>query len=82
MPSWLRDTIEPDANSKEEASAAAQEVPTPSPKASSVSQINAMIKSHLEASFGTIWVKGEISNFTNHRSGHYYFSLKQDILIF
>ncbi len=78
MPSWLRDTIEPDANSKEEASAAAQEVPTPSPKASSVSQINAMIKSHLEASFGTIWVKGEISNFTNHRSGHYYFSLKDD----
>ncbi len=43
----------------------------------SVSEITADIKLALEK-FGVLWVKGEISNFKHHSSGHMYFSLKDD----
>jgi exodeoxyribonuclease VII large subunit len=42
----------------------------------SVSQLNRAIRSDLEGQFGRIWVRGEISNFKHHSSGHQYFSLK------
>lgn len=44
----------------------------------SVSELNKYIKNIIENSrtLTSLTVKGEISNFTNHRSGHLYFSLK------
>lgn len=47
-----------------------------SEKALSVSELNESIKALLEGEFQMIWVKGEISNFKAHSSGHFYFSLK------
>ncbi len=44
----------------------------------SVSDINRAIKKQLEGNFSHIWLKGEISNFKAHTSGHHYFSLKDD----
>lgn len=47
----------------------------------SVSQLNRYLKQKFDSDanlFG-IWIKGEISNFTNHmRTGHFYMSLKDD----
>ena len=45
-----------------------------------VSNLVAYIKSRLtqDALIQNIEVQGEISNFTNHRSGHWYFSIKDD----
>lgn len=44
----------------------------------SVSELNIYIKNLIEGNrtLNAVTVKGEISNFTNHRSGHLYFSLK------
>lgn len=53
--------------------------PTPQkqePQILSVSDVNRAIKGTLEGQFRLIWVKGEISNFKSHTSGHFYFSLK------
>ncbi len=41
-----------------------------------VSQITQGIKALLEGSFGSVWVEGEVSNFTASSSGHWYLSLK------
>ena len=43
-----------------------------------VTELNNFIKSLFEnnRTLSAVTVKGEISNFTNHRSGHLYFSLK------
>ncbi len=41
-----------------------------------VSSLNRSIKSMIEGEFPLIWVRGEISNFKAHTSGHFYFSLK------
>ena len=43
-----------------------------------VTEITREIKGILEESFPTIWVEGEISNYTLHSSGHRYFSLKDE----
>lgn len=45
-----------------------------------VSQLNAYIKNTLDSDFllQNLWVKGEISNFKLHSSGHMYMSLKDD----
>ena len=45
-------------------------------KSLSVSELNAQIKSLLEATFLYVSVSGEVSNFTHHSSGHLYFTLK------
>jgi exodeoxyribonuclease VII large subunit len=42
----------------------------------SVSQLNRQVKRLLEAEFDYVWVEGEISNFAQPGSGHWYFSLK------
>ena len=44
----------------------------------SVSELNGYIKRIIESNrtLASVTVKGEISNFTAHRSGHFYFSLK------
>lgn len=46
------------------------------PSVLSVEQLNVYIKQLLEGQVGMVWVKGEISNFKAHTSGHFYFSLK------
>lgn len=52
------------------------EAPDGSPQVLSVNELNKQIRSTLEGKFPLIWVKGEISNFKAHTSGHFYFSLK------
>lgn len=42
----------------------------------SVSQLTNSIRISLEARFASVWVEGEISNFKDHSSGHWYFTLK------
>src|SRR5699024_6430230 len=43
-----------------------------------VSELNAMVRELLTQSFGLVWIEGEISNLARPRSGHVYFSLKDD----
>lgn len=49
---------------------------TAAPQIFSVEQINNILRGLIETNVGTIWIKGEISNFKPHSSGHFYFSLK------
>ena len=51
-----------------------------SPKILTVSQLNEYVKMLFDSQpiFNGIYVKGEISNFTNHRTGHWYFTLKDE----
>lgn len=46
----------------------------------SVSQLLVALKNTLEANpaFRSFWLKGEVSNYTAHRSGHWYFTLKDE----
>jgi exodeoxyribonuclease VII large subunit len=44
----------------------------------SVSQLTAQLKGTVEECFGSVWVAGEISNFSQPQSGHAYFTLKDD----
>ncbi len=46
------------------------------PKIFSVSEINRLVKKVLTDSFDSVWIKGEISNFTKASSGHWYFTIK------
>jgi len=56
---------------------AADGVPGGSPEhAIPVSALNAAAKDALENAFPPLWVSGEVSNFTRHRNGHWYFTLK------
>ncbi len=43
-----------------------------------VSDITRQIKQSLETSFPRVWIQGEISNFKQHTSGHFYFTLKDE----
>ena len=43
-----------------------------------VSEISYQIRNALESQFPFVWIKGEISNFVAHNSGHWYFSLKDE----
>jgi exodeoxyribonuclease VII large subunit len=43
-----------------------------------VSRLNLEARALLEGSFATLWVEGEISNLARPRSGHLYFSLKDE----
>lgn len=44
----------------------------------SVSQLNYSVRHQLEAEFGQIWLVGEISNFSQPVSGHWYLTLKDE----
>lgn len=46
------------------------------PQIFSVEQVNNFLRGLIENNVGTVWIKGEISNFKPHSSGHFYFSLK------
>ena len=41
-----------------------------------IAQLTTAAKEIVEGAFPPIWVKGEVSNFTAHRNGHWYFSLR------
>lgn len=48
----------------------------PEPQVLSVESLNRLIRGQIESRFTQVWVKGELSNFKAHTSGHFYFSLK------
>ncbi len=51
--------------------------PGESPEAAiSVLELNEAAKAIIEGAIQRLWVRGEVSNFTKHRNGHWYFSLK------
>jgi exodeoxyribonuclease VII large subunit len=52
--------------------------PAAAPQTLSVSQLTAQIKERLEGEFPSVWVAGEISNYSRPQSGHCYFTLKDD----
>src|SRR6185436_15574829 len=60
---------------------ASVETPPPNTAPSSVlsvSQLTAQLKGTVEECFGSVWVGGEISNFSQPQTGHAYFTLKDD----
>ncbi len=44
----------------------------------SVAELNRNVRRLLEGEFPMVWVEGEISNFARPRSGHWYFTLKDE----
>jgi exodeoxyribonuclease VII large subunit len=52
---------------------------TAAPATLTVSELTARIKDMLEGGFPSVWVAGEISNFSRPQSGHCYFTLKDDL---
>ena len=44
----------------------------------SVSEVNQRAKDQLEREFSNVWIEGEISSFTAHSSGHWYFTIKDE----
>ncbi|MCP4725824.1 MAG: exodeoxyribonuclease VII large subunit [bacterium] len=48
-------------------------------KTFTVSEITRQIKLVLEGTFERVLIQGEVSNFTRHSSGHFYFSLKDEL---
>ncbi|WP_214629918.1 exodeoxyribonuclease VII large subunit [Paenibacillus agaridevorans] len=53
---------------------------TAQPRVYSVKELNKYIRMKLESDIvlGDVWLRGEISNFTHHSSGHMYFTLKDE----
>lgn len=45
-------------------------------KVYTVSRLNQEVQGALERTFGTLWLQGELSNFSRPGSGHFYFTLK------
>lgn len=48
------------------------------PPVLSVSRLNQTVRQLLEQEIGLLWISGEISNFSQPASGHWYFTLKDD----
>ncbi len=46
----------------------------------SVTQLNEYIKARIDADrfLGSLWIRGEVSNFVHHKTGHLYFTLKDE----
>ncbi|WP_044172422.1 exodeoxyribonuclease VII large subunit [Phytobacter massiliensis] len=53
-------------------------LPPQSPAIFTVSRLNQTVRTLLEREMGQVWITGEISNFTQPASGHWYFTLKDD----
>ena len=53
-------------------------LPSQSPAIFTVSRLNQTVRLLLEHEMGLVWISGEISNFTQPASGHWYFTLKDD----
>jgi len=53
-------------------------VPPPVPVPLSVSDLTQQVRHCIEMTFETVWVVGQISNLTYHRSGHVYLTLKDE----
>ncbi|MFW0767566.1 exodeoxyribonuclease VII large subunit [Trabulsiella odontotermitis] len=53
-------------------------LPSQSPSIYTVSRLNQSVRMLLEKEMGQVWISGEISNFTQPASGHWYFTLKDD----
>src|SRR3989344_738185 len=49
---------------------------TPTIKPYSVSELTKSLKEIVEKNYGSVWVQGEISNFSTPISGHWYLTLK------
>ncbi len=49
-----------------------------SSKILSVGEFNQFLSDFITSNFGTVWVKGELSNFKSYPSGHWYFKLKDE----
>lgn len=49
-----------------------------SPSIFTISRLNQTVRLLLEQEMGQVWISGEISNFTQPSSGHWYFTLKDD----
>src|SRR5690242_991390 len=62
MPAWPPTGTEPDA--------------APGRSVYTVTRLNREVRIALERSLGVVWVGGELSNFSQPSSGHWYFSLK------
>ena len=50
----------------------------PAPRVWTVRQVNRAVRLQLEQSLPQLWVGGEVTNFRRQRSGHCYFTLKDD----
>lgn len=48
----------------------------PAPRVWTVSQVNRAVRLLLEQTLPQLWLTGEVANFSRHRSGHCYFTLK------
>ena len=58
---------------------AAPEPPLPpEPEVFSVSQVNRAVRGLMEREIPPLWISGEVANWTRARSGHCYFTLKDD----
>ncbi|RPJ49421.1 MAG: exodeoxyribonuclease VII large subunit [Candidatus Latescibacterota bacterium] len=53
-------------------------LPLPEERVYTVGEITSAVKVLIEEGYPSLWVEGEISNFTHHSSGHMYFSLKDE----
>ena len=51
-------------------------LPAPARDVYSVARLNREVRVLLERGLGVLWVEGELSNFSQPPSGHWYFSLK------
>jgi exodeoxyribonuclease VII large subunit len=49
-----------------------------SPRVWDVSDLNAAVRALLEETLPTLWIRGEVTNWTRARSGHCYFTLKDE----
>lgn len=69
----FEDEIEEDRREEEEGVRVTRE-----PKVWTVGEVNRSVREMLEDYLPPIWVSGEVANWTAHRSGHRYFTLKDD----